>query len=103
VGLIIVRYPAIRLLYQHGAFTPADTIWVARSTIFFAAAIWAFSLQQILNRGLLRAARHHHAADHVDRDHPCEHGGGNSRWSSRTLANPAWRQARWRVFRFRRL
>jgi putative peptidoglycan lipid II flippase len=50
VGLILVRYPAIRLLYQHGDFTPADTVWVARSTVFFAAAIWAFSLQQILNR-----------------------------------------------------
>jgi putative peptidoglycan lipid II flippase len=50
VGLIIVRYPAIRLLYQHGDFKPSDTVWVARSTCFFAAAIWAFSLQQILNR-----------------------------------------------------
>jgi putative peptidoglycan lipid II flippase len=50
LGLIIVRYPAIRLLYQHGDFHPSDTIWVARSTCFFAAAIWAFSLQQILNR-----------------------------------------------------
>lgn len=50
IGLILVRYPAIRLLYQHGDFTPADTVWVARSTVFFAAAIWAFSLQQILNR-----------------------------------------------------
>jgi putative peptidoglycan lipid II flippase len=49
-GLVLVRYPAIRLLYQHGDFTPADTQWVAMSTAFFAAAIWAFSLQQILNR-----------------------------------------------------
>jgi len=50
LGLILVRYPAIRLLYQHGDFSPADTRWVALSTCFFAAAIWAFSLQQILNR-----------------------------------------------------
>jgi putative peptidoglycan lipid II flippase len=50
LGLILVRYPAIRLLYQHGEFTPADTQWVALSTCFFSAAIWAFSLQQILNR-----------------------------------------------------
>src|ERR1700722_13009091 len=50
LGLILVRYPAIRLLYQHGDFTPADTRWVALSTVFFSAAIWAFSLQQILNR-----------------------------------------------------
>jgi len=50
VGLIVVRYPAIRLLFQHGSFTAADTQWVALSTVFYAAAIWAFSLQQILNR-----------------------------------------------------
>jgi putative peptidoglycan lipid II flippase len=50
VGLILVRYPAIRLLYQHGEFKAADTAWVALSTCFFASAIWAFSLQQILNR-----------------------------------------------------
>jgi len=50
IGLIMVRYPAIRLLFQHGSFTPTDTYWVALSTVFYASAIWAFSLQQILNR-----------------------------------------------------
>lgn len=50
VGLILVAKPAIRLLFEHGSFTPADTELVYRSTVFYAAAIWAFSLQQILNR-----------------------------------------------------
>jgi len=50
VGLILVARPAIRLLFEHGSFTPADTELVYRSTIFYAAGIWAFSLQQILNR-----------------------------------------------------
>jgi putative peptidoglycan lipid II flippase len=50
LGLIIVRYPIIRLLFQRGRFTEADTHWVALSVVFYAAAIWAFSLQQILNR-----------------------------------------------------
>lgn len=50
LGLIIVRYPAIRLLFERGSFTAADTRWVALSTVFYSAAIWAFSLQQILNR-----------------------------------------------------
>jgi putative peptidoglycan lipid II flippase len=50
LGLIIVRYPIIRLLFQRGRFTDADTHWVALSLVFYAAAIWAFSLQQILNR-----------------------------------------------------
>lgn len=50
LGLIIVRYPAIRFFFQHGNFTADDTHWVALSVIFYSAAIWAFSLQQILNR-----------------------------------------------------
>jgi putative peptidoglycan lipid II flippase len=49
-GLVLVRYPVIRLLFQHGNFTATDTRWVALSTVFYASAIWAFSLQQVLNR-----------------------------------------------------
>jgi putative peptidoglycan lipid II flippase len=49
-GLVLVRYPVIRLLFQHGSFTAYDTRWVALSTVFYASAIWAFSLQQVLNR-----------------------------------------------------
>jgi putative peptidoglycan lipid II flippase len=51
VGMIVVRYPAVRLLFQHGKFTATDTKLVAISTAVYSAAIWAFSLQQILNRG----------------------------------------------------
>jgi putative peptidoglycan lipid II flippase len=50
VGMIVVRYPAVRLLFERGNFTPDDTRWVALSTALYSAAIWAFSLQQILNR-----------------------------------------------------
>lgn len=50
VGLIVVARPAVALLFQRGKFTPHDTDLVVRSTILYAAAIWAFSLQQILNR-----------------------------------------------------
>jgi len=50
LGLILVRYPTVRLLFQHGSFRPVDTYWVATSVCFYSAAIWAFSLQQILNR-----------------------------------------------------
>ncbi len=49
-GLVLVRYPVTRLLFQHGSFTATDTHWVALSTLFYASAIWAFSLQQVLNR-----------------------------------------------------
>jgi putative peptidoglycan lipid II flippase len=51
IGLILVRYPIVRLVFQHGSFTPADTQWVTMSVVFYSAAIWAFSLQQVLNRG----------------------------------------------------
>jgi len=50
LGLILVRYPTVRLIFQHGSFTRDDTQWVAMSVVFYAAAIWAFSLQQVLNR-----------------------------------------------------
>ncbi|HVT88819.1 MAG TPA: murein biosynthesis integral membrane protein MurJ [Tepidisphaeraceae bacterium] len=50
VGMIVVRYPAVQFLFQHGNFTAEDTRLVALSTAIYSAAIWAFSLQQILNR-----------------------------------------------------
>ena len=50
IGLILVREPAVRLLFQHGAIGPHDCDLIARSVLFYSAAIWAFSLQQILNR-----------------------------------------------------
>jgi putative peptidoglycan lipid II flippase len=50
VGMIVVRYPAIRFLFERGHFTYEDTKWVALSTAIYSGAIWAFSLQQILNR-----------------------------------------------------
>jgi putative peptidoglycan lipid II flippase len=50
IGLIVVRLPAVQLMFQQGKFTSTDTQWVALSTAIYSAAIWAFSLQQILNR-----------------------------------------------------
>jgi putative peptidoglycan lipid II flippase len=50
IGLILVRNPTIRLLFQHGSFTAADTRLMSLSVLFYSAAIWAFSMQQILNR-----------------------------------------------------
>ena len=50
IGLILVCRPAVRLLFQHGQITAHDTDLISRSVMFYSAAIWAFSLQQILNR-----------------------------------------------------
>jgi len=49
-GLILVRYPAIRLIFRHGFLTDHDVPLIARSLVFYASAIWAFSLLQIINR-----------------------------------------------------
>ena len=50
VGLIVVRYPATRFLFQAGNFTSEDARLVALSTALYSSAVWAFSMQQILNR-----------------------------------------------------
>jgi putative peptidoglycan lipid II flippase len=50
VGLMLVRMPAIRLLFQHGQLLASDADWIGSSLLFYAAAIWAFSVLQIVNR-----------------------------------------------------
>ncbi|HEX4342196.1 MAG TPA: murein biosynthesis integral membrane protein MurJ, partial [Verrucomicrobiae bacterium] len=50
VGLILVAEPAAKLLFQHGQIHAHDAELIARSTIIYAGAIWAFSLLQIINR-----------------------------------------------------
>lgn len=50
VGLILVAEPTTRLLFQHGQITAHDATLIARSTMVYAGAIWAFSLLQIVNR-----------------------------------------------------
>ncbi|QOV90450.1 murein biosynthesis integral membrane protein MurJ [Humisphaera borealis] len=50
VGLILVSEPAIRLLFQHGQITAHDADLIRHSLIYYAAAIWAFSLLQITSR-----------------------------------------------------
>ena len=50
VGLILVAEPAARLMFQHGQIGDHDAGLIARSTMVYAAAIWAFSLLQIVSR-----------------------------------------------------
>jgi putative peptidoglycan lipid II flippase len=50
IGLMLAAGPAARFLFQHGKITSADADLIARSVVFYSVAIWAFSLQQILNR-----------------------------------------------------
>jgi putative peptidoglycan lipid II flippase len=50
LGLILVRGPAIRLLFQHGQVTAHDAVLIGQSVLYYSGAIWAFSLLQIVNR-----------------------------------------------------
>lgn len=50
IGLMLVAVPAVRLLFQHGEITAHDASLISRSLQFYAVAIWAFSLQQIISR-----------------------------------------------------
>jgi len=45
-----VAEPTARLLFQHGQITAHDAQLIAKSVMFYGAAVWAFSLQQILSR-----------------------------------------------------
>jgi putative peptidoglycan lipid II flippase len=50
VGLVLIRMPAIRLLFQHGQVHEHDAYLIGTSVAFYASAIWAFSVLQIINR-----------------------------------------------------
>lgn len=49
-GMILVAEPAVRLLFEGGRFTAHDSKLTALSTAIYSSAIWAFSVQQVLNR-----------------------------------------------------
>jgi putative peptidoglycan lipid II flippase len=50
VGMVVVAGPAVRLLFEGGRFTAHDSQLTAISTAIYSSAIWAFSMQQVLNR-----------------------------------------------------
>jgi putative peptidoglycan lipid II flippase len=50
VGMMVVAGPAVRLLFEGGLFTAHDSELTATSAAIYSSAIWAFSIQQVLNR-----------------------------------------------------
>ena len=50
VGLMVLRYPFIALAFQRGAFGPKDTELVAWALLFYALALVALSLIELLAR-----------------------------------------------------
>jgi len=49
-GMIVLRYPLIRVLFQHGHFTAQDTLKTAIPLLYFAVGISSQSVIQILPR-----------------------------------------------------
>ncbi len=47
-GLMLLAVPVIRLIFEHGAFTAADTIATANTLIFYAVGLFAYSANKVL-------------------------------------------------------
>lgn len=47
-GLIILSQPIIRLIFEHGAFTPADTVATAKTLSLYAVGLFAYSAIKVL-------------------------------------------------------
>ena len=48
VGLILLAEPIIRLIFQHGAFTPYDTTKTAEALSFYALGLFAYAAVKIM-------------------------------------------------------
>jgi len=47
-GLILLSEPIIRLIFEHGAFTPSDTLATAGTLSFYAIGLFAYSANKVL-------------------------------------------------------
>jgi putative peptidoglycan lipid II flippase len=50
VGLILVRVPLTRVMFEHGRFDLQDSLRVATILAGYASAVWAYSMTHILTR-----------------------------------------------------
>lgn len=50
-GLIILSEPIIRLIFEHGAFTPEDTLATAQTLSLYAFGLFAYSANKVLVPG----------------------------------------------------
>ncbi|XOF34808.1 MAG: murein biosynthesis integral membrane protein MurJ [Candidatus Electrothrix sp. YB6] len=48
VGLILLAEPIIRLIFEHGAFTAADTLQTAQALICYACGLFAYSAVKVM-------------------------------------------------------
>jgi len=50
LGLIALREPIIRLLFEQGSFTATDTMYTAGALLFYSLGLFAYSGLQLMNR-----------------------------------------------------
>ncbi|MCL4367775.1 MAG: murein biosynthesis integral membrane protein MurJ [Actinobacteria bacterium] len=50
IGLIVLRYPIIQLLFERGAFDQSSTHWTAYALQFYAVALFAYATIEIVTR-----------------------------------------------------
>src|SRR5690606_19716220 len=48
VGLILLRYPIVHLVFEHGTFTQADAQATATALLCYAVGLWAFAGVRII-------------------------------------------------------
>ncbi|HNC84589.1 MAG TPA: murein biosynthesis integral membrane protein MurJ, partial [Nitrospira sp.] len=47
-GLILLRYPIVHLVFEHGSFTKTDTLATATALLCYAVGLWAFAGVRII-------------------------------------------------------
>lgn len=50
-GLMLLAYPLSRLLFEHGHFTPEDTVRASRMVVCYGSGVWAYCTTPVLVRG----------------------------------------------------
>jgi putative peptidoglycan lipid II flippase len=50
-GLVLLAHPLSRLLFEHGHFTPEDTLRTSRMVVCYGVGVWAYCATPVLVRG----------------------------------------------------
>lgn len=56
-GLLVLRKPVVQLLFQHGAFTAADTARTAAALAAYLAGLWGYGLVYLFSRAFYALGR----------------------------------------------
>ncbi len=77
IGLVILREPIIRVLFQHGQFVAESTRLTARALLYYALGLACAGVRQTDRPGVLFGERHEDAGDRgvhfAGHEHHAEH------------------------------